>query len=101
MRITVIEKKAISSSAKQIFGSDTKVVLFGSRVNDAKRGGDIDLLIIPPLDSVRSEFFKKKFQFIVKVLDRIGDQKIDVIIKYPDDTRGIIQTALNEGIRIC
>lgn len=101
MRITVTEKKAISSSAKQIFGSETKVVLFGSRANDASRGGDIDLLIIPPEDSVRSDFFNKKFQFIVKVLDRIGDQKMDVLIKYPDDTRGIIQTALIEGVRIC
>jgi len=101
MRITVTEKKAISSSAKQIFGSKTKVVLFGSRANDSSRGGDIDLLIIPPEDSVRSDFFNKKFQFIVKVLDRIGDQKMDVIIKYPDDTRGIIQTALIEGVRIC
>lgn len=101
MRITVTEKKAISSSAKQIFGSKTKVVLFGSRANDASRGGDIDLLIIPPDDSIRSDFFNKKFQFIVKVLDRIGDQKMDVIIKYPDDTRGIIQTALIEGVRIC
>ena len=101
MRITVKEKDAINDSAKQIFGFDTKVILFGSRVNDASRGGDIDLLIIPPFDSVRSEFFNKKIKFIVKVLDSIGDQKMDVIIKYPDDTRGIIQTALNEGIRIC
>jgi len=101
MRISVTEREVISSSAKQIFGSDTKVVLFGSRANDASRGGDIDLLIIPPDDSVRTEFFNKKFQFIFKVLDKIGDQKIDVIIKYPDDKRGIIQTALNEGVRIC
>ena len=60
MRLTVTEKKVISSSAKQIFGSETKVVLFGSRANDSSRGGDIDLLIIPPEDSIRSEFFNKK-----------------------------------------
>lgn len=101
MRITIKEKDVISSSAKQIFGSDTKVLLFGSRANDQSRGGDIDLLIIPPVDTIRSEIFSKKIQFLTRVLDRIGEQKMDVIVKYPDDTRGIIQTALNEGIRLC
>ena len=101
MRITPKDKDIISYNAKQIFGIETSVVLFGSRVNDSSRGGDIDLLIIPPFNALRSEFFTKKFQFIVKVLDSIGDQKIDVIIQYPDDNRGIIQTAHNEGIRLC
>lgn len=101
MRITIKEKDSISANAKQIFGFETKVVLFGSRVNDTSRGGDIDLLIIPPVYSARSEFFNKKIQFIVKVLNDIGDQKLDVIIKYPDDTRGIIQTALKEGVQLC
>ena len=101
MRITTKEKDIISFNAKQIFGMNTKVLLFGSRVYDSAKGGDIDLLIIPPGNAPRSEFFTKKFQFIVKVLDSIGDQKIDVIIQYPDDNRGIIQTAHNEGIRLC
>jgi predicted nucleotidyltransferase len=101
MRLTTKEKDAISNTAIQVFGISTKVVLFGSRAIDTSRGGDIDLLIIPPVDSVRSEFFDKKIQFIMKVLSSIGDQKIDVIVKYPDDTRGIIQTALNEGVQLC
>lgn len=101
MRLTIRERAVISSNAQQIFGFDTKVTLFGSRANDLSRGGDIDLLIIPPMDSIPTDLFNKKIQFIVKVLDNLGDQKIDVIVKYPNDTRGIIQTALNEGIRIC
>jgi predicted nucleotidyltransferase len=101
MRLTAKEKDAIRTSAIQVFGSHTEVVLFGSRTIDTSRGGDIDLLIIPPQGSIRSEIFNKKIQFIVKVLDYIGDQKIDVIVKYPGDTRGIVQTALNEGVRIC
>jgi predicted nucleotidyltransferase len=101
MRITTREKDIISSSAKQIFGYNTKVVFFGSRANDASKGGDIDILIIPPNDSIRSEIFSQKIQFLMKVLDRIGDQKMDVIVKYPDDTRSIIQTALEEGIQLC
>ena len=101
MRLTPKEREIISSKATQIFGFNTRVVLFGSRAVDTSRGGDIDLLIIPPDDSARSEYFNKKIQFIVKVLSSIGEQKMDVIIKYPEDTRGIIQTALKEGIQLC
>ena len=31
--------------AKQYFGNDSKLYLFGSRVYDDKKGGDIDLLL--------------------------------------------------------
>jgi len=37
--ITIIEY------AKQYFGNDSKLYLFGSRVYDDKKGGDIDLLL--------------------------------------------------------
>ena len=101
MRLTKIEVDVIRNCAFQIFGKSTKVVLFGSRAIDTSRGGDIDLLIIPPVDSVRAELFNKKMKFIVNVLNSIGDQKIDVVIQYPDDNRSIVQTALNEGLELC
>jgi uncharacterized protein len=101
MRLTSNEKEIITNYAIQIFGSGTQVILFGSRVSDTSRGGDIDLLIIPSDDSILSDYFSNKIQFKVKVLDRIGDQKMDVIVKYPEDSRGIIQTAINEGVRLC
>ena len=43
MRLLDWEKKHIVEIAKQVFGEITKVILFGSRVDDAQRGGDIDL----------------------------------------------------------
>lgn len=98
MRLTKQEKDTIVRYALQIFGLETKVILFGSRAVDTAKGGDIDLLIVPPEGLASSEFFNKKIKFIVKVLDNIGEQKLDVIVKYPDDTRGIIQTALLEGV---
>lgn len=101
MRLTEKEKEYILQFATQIFGYNTKVYLFGSRAIETARGGDIDLLIIPPVNLESSEFFTKKIQFLVRVLDKIGEQKMDVIVKYPDDTRGIIQTAIQEGIQLC
>ena len=53
------------------------VLLFGSRVNDKARGGDIDLLIESPKKEKMN--FKNKVKFLSDLKLTIGDQKIDVI----------------------
>jgi uncharacterized protein len=45
MRLKQKEKEWIISLAKKHFGPNTHVFLYGSRVFDEKRGGDIDLFI--------------------------------------------------------
>lgn len=45
MRLQTKEIQAIIRTAKDIYGEGVKVFLFGSRLDDEKRGGDIDLLI--------------------------------------------------------
>ena len=43
MRLTEFEINVIKQSARDVFGSDVQFFLFGSRVDDTKKGGDIDL----------------------------------------------------------
>ena len=45
VRLTADEVQAIKAAAAEAFGASAVVRLFGSRVDDTKRGGDIDLLI--------------------------------------------------------
>ena len=45
MRLQSKEIQTILRVAKDIYGDGVKVYLFGSRLDDKKRGGDIDLLI--------------------------------------------------------
>jgi len=47
MRLTLFEITAIQNNAQNIFGDTVKVYLFGSRVDDDKKGGDIDLYLVP------------------------------------------------------
>ena len=45
MRLNSKEIQSIVRIAKEIYGEDVSVYLFGSRTDDTKRGGDIDLFI--------------------------------------------------------
>ena len=45
MRLTPEARDIIRHSTQAVFGLDSQVKLFGSRVDDSQRGGDIDLLV--------------------------------------------------------
>lgn len=76
MRLEPYEIKAIKDSFISNFHSG-KIYIFGSRVDDSKRGGDIDLYI-EPIET--HNLVSKKIDFLVDLKSKIGDQKIDVVI---------------------
>jgi|GEM_PF-1709277 len=45
MRLTPAQINIIRNATRQNFGQDALIWLFGSRVDDSKRGGDVDLYI--------------------------------------------------------
>ena len=97
MRLTDFEKKTIKETAKDIFGPDARIFLFGSRVKDHEKGGDIDLYIETDQDSCLED----KISFLSNLKFKLGDQKIDVIINSPNQPeKKIFQTAKETGIQI-
>ena len=48
MRLTPTQIAAIEQTAREWFPPRSRIRLFGSRLDDARRGGDIDLLVEPP-----------------------------------------------------
>ena len=96
MRLTNYEISSIKKAFKETF-EDGKIYLFGSRVDDSKRGGDIDLYIIP--NKKYKDIKTRKIKFLVKLDEYIGEQKIDVVIA-KDKNRLIEQEALQYGVEL-
>ena len=95
MRLNNLEQSSIKKAFKDVF-NDGEIYLFGSRVDDNKRGGDIDLYIVPQTEENLRE---KKSLFLSKLYEYIGEQKIDIIIA-KDKSRLIEQEAIKNGVRL-
>ena len=99
MRITTSEQTAIVNITHKYFDKNAEVYLFGSRIDDSKKGGDIDLYIISKNKSNAEQLYNKKIKFLVDLNLAIGEQKIDVIIA-KDKNRLIEQEAIRTGIKL-
>jgi predicted nucleotidyltransferase len=100
MRLKKNEIEAIKEVTKKFFGQDAVVQLFGSRTNDALKGGDIDLLILCNRTISSSERYQLKIEFLVQLKKVIGDQKIDVLIEGKQQQSNFFQRVKNGGIQL-
>ena len=99
MRITDKQVRVIKQELINQFGQNASVWLFGSRVDDEKKGGDIDLYI--ETDHPVQNRASAAAQFSGRLQRKLGDQKIDVILTDPQTLRlPIHDAALQEGIRL-
>ncbi len=95
MRLTSTEIKIIKECIKEVL-KEGKVILFGSRVYDNKRGGDIDLCV----EIDRKVSLGEKFKILNLLEDRGIERKVDLIFKYPTSEGGIFKTIEKEGIKL-
>ncbi len=91
MRLSPDEIKAIKETI-QSFDSKAKIWLYGSRVDDLKRGGDIDLLIFSQILS-----FSDKLKIKSRLYEKIGEQKIDLLIA-KDESKPFVRIALENAV---
>lgn len=98
MRLSNQERDIIVTNVHKYIADDAKVWLFGSRCDDAKSGGDIDLYIeSDPINKpLESRIYLK-----IALQDALGYQKIDLV--YHDRERElqpIHEIAKAEGIML-
>ena len=96
MRLTTQEVSDIKNTAQNVFGPTVEVRLFGSRVNDNARGGDIDLYLL--VDPERYTL-QHELRFELDLLKKLGERRIDVLVrKRGDETLPIDEIALATGV---
>lgn len=101
MRLSSSEIKIIKSVACEVWGNQAHIYLFGSRADDFKKGGDIDLYVNLPVDQAPREIMLKKAEFLGKLDFLLGEQKIDLLVKTSHNTHlPIIKTAELTGIEL-
>lgn len=93
MRLKDFEQDAIVSTIKSL-DINARVYLFGSRVDDTKKGGDIDLLVMS--DSLTSD---DKRAIKIKLYELLGEQKIDIVLA-AEDSDPFVKLALETGVKL-
>lgn len=95
MRLKTEDAEFIRQTAKDCFGKEAKIYLFGSRASDHKKGGDIDLYIET---NSKEGLFDKKVKMLQALYRKLGEQKIDVVINNFTSSLYIYEVAQKEGI---
>ncbi len=95
MRLNSVEIETIKRSFNKVFGAGD-IYLFGSRVDDDQKGGDIDLYLDP---DDKNNLYQKKIKFLINVELSIGEQQIDVVFA-ENPERHIEQEARSKGVKL-
>ncbi len=100
MRLSERERSAISDAATETLPSGTRVSLFGSRADDTRKGGDIDLLVEMQQSIPAAEWIAQRSRFVAHIWQRLGERRIDVVwAKQSEiDERPIVQQARKAAI---
>lgn len=93
MRLTANERQAIRAAGQQHFGVTPQ--LFGSRLDDAARGGDIDLFI--PGAWPATEAVPRRLRFCAELAARLGERKIDVLVDDGQSSSAILRAARTQA----
>lgn len=96
MRLTPEQIRTILTTVGEQAGHGVRVVLFGSRIDDARRGGDIDLLIESPTPPGLLQRARIKL-----ALEAALQMPVDIVAKKKDSAPTPFQAiALTTGITL-
>lgn len=81
MSVSDFERRAIRDAVAKRLGAAARVLLFGSRTDDRRKGGDIDLLVEVPASTPHD--LRASVALEVDLIRAIGDRKIDILLTCP------------------
>ena len=95
MRLSDSQIKIIKNTVTSTLGEDCNIWLFGSRVDDSRRGGDIDLYIEPLNSKLLLAIMKCKVS-----LEENLDLHVDLVVRESGKDKPIYHLAKVSGIQL-
>jgi hypothetical protein len=97
MRLSHEQAEQIRQLTRQVAGEQALVRLFGSRLDDAARGGDVDLLLELPQAVDNPALLAAQLSALVS--RALHGRKVDVLLSAPNLLRlPIHEVAFKEGV---
>ena len=101
MHLAPPHQQQILSIIRSAYGTNCRVWLFGSRVHDYTRGGDLDLYVETELLRPQSGAVCKRHQVALAIEEVIDGISVDLLVRYRDDREQALQTlAKQKGISL-
>jgi predicted nucleotidyltransferase len=94
MRLSAADIAIIRSLVRERFGADARIWLFGSRLDDGARGGDIDLYVEPV--GLQDENLFLTRQALRRQLERRLHRPVDLLVN-PGRATAFMHQAREEG----
>jgi len=99
MRLTDYQAKRIKEIVTEKLGPEARVWLFGSRVDDNAKGGDIDLMVSVPYDVESAASVTGSV--VVPIVRLFEGRKTDLILEAPNlKSQPIHEIAKTQGIEL-
>ncbi|BAI79855.1 conserved hypothetical protein [Deferribacter desulfuricans SSM1] len=96
MKVRLDEKEiTIIKEIIKKYDPDAKILIFGSRADLSKKGGDIDILVIS-----QKIDYKTKRNIRVELILALGERKIDIVFTDDVEKTEFIKYAYETGVEI-
>lgn len=95
MRLSTEQQQSILQATRKNFGADANVWLFGSRADDARRGGDVDLYV----ETNQRNSWLSALHCKIAIEESL-DLHVDLVVNDHVTKKPIYQIAKNKGVQL-
>jgi predicted nucleotidyltransferase len=88
-------RNEIKEASKSAFG-ECELILFGSRADESKKGGDFDIAVVK--DMSKESFKKAKVKFFKYLILKDLDLPIDLVLY--DKASDLFKNEIDKGVRL-
>jgi len=95
MRLTPAQIQTIQSTAYAVLGDGARVWLFGSRLDDSRKGGDVDLLI----EAQPEPGLLQRARIKNRLEEQLG-LPVDIVTRTPHQASAFARMAQAQGVAL-